>query len=201
MAADIQLTVTRREGLGKSKVTPLRNKGMVPGIYYDAEGANIPVQVEENPLAKAYRTVGKSHVLTLKIDGSDEVVEKQVFIWQLDRHPYKNRILHVDFFSPDMTKPVVVSVPLKIVGKAAGAAEGGRVQVLRDRVNIETLPTTVPDAIEVNVTPMKIGNSFLISQCQTPEGVKMVFKQDFALVTVLPPKGAKKGRGEEGEED
>lgn len=200
MAADIQLTAARREGLGKSGVTPLRNKGLVPGIYYDTTGANIPVQVEEMPLTKAYKAVGKAHVLTLKIDTGSAVEEKKALIWQLDKHPFKNRILHVDFFGPDMDKPIVVSVPFKTTGKPKGAVEGGRLQVLRDKVDIECLPTLVPNEIVVDVTELTIGKSINISQVPSPEGVTLKFKQDQAAVTVLPPKGASKADHEDQEE-
>lgn len=188
MSNENQLSVERRERVGKGPVSRVRAEGFVPGIYYDAKGENVPVKVREIPLRKLYEKVGKAHVFTLKIEGGDKAMEKPVFIWQISRHPYKNQITHVDFYGVDLNKPIRVMVDVSVTGKAPGLVFGGVVQIFRDKIELECLPLEIPETVTIDVSNLNINDTVHISEVVLPAGVKAVHGEDnFAVVGVVPP--------------
>ncbi len=188
MSNENQLSVERRERVGKGPVSRVRAEGFVPGIYYDAKGENVPVKVREMPLRKLYEKVGKAQVFTLKIESEGKALEKPVFIWQIARHPYKNQITHVDFYGVDLNKPIRVMVGVNITGKSPGLIFGGVVQIFRDKIELECLPLEIPENVTIDVSNLNINDTIHISDVSLPAGVKALHGEDnFAVVGVVPP--------------
>ena len=87
----------------------------------------------------------------------------------------------------DLTKPLRVPVPFRFVGRAAGIADGGILSPLERQVEIECLPLEIPEAIEVDVTALKIHDVLHISTLQFPANIRPIFDTDYPVVTVMPP--------------
>jgi len=181
MAQQVVLQVETRSGKGKGPNRRLRTDEIVPGVFYNRTD-NIPVQVKELPLRKAYSQVGQSQILSVQV-GDGEA--KPSLIKAIQFHPYKNRILHVDFYGVDLTKTLRVSVPLTVTGKSKGEAEGGVLELIRDHIEVECLPGDIPSKLVVDVTPLSIGQSIQVSSVPMPAGVKAVFDDNFAVVSVM----------------
>ena len=196
MANDLVLSVERRAQIGKGKLRQVRNAGYIPGVYYDGKGLNIPVMVKEVPLEKAYSQVGGSRFFTLKIDG-DESVERPAFIWRLDHHPFKNKVVHVDFYGVDLDKPIRVHVDVVLTGKAKGVAiDGGLLQLFRDKIEVECLPRDIPENITLDVSDLGMNDTVHISSVALPQGVKAVHHDDdFAVVGVVPQEAGDEEEG------
>lgn len=182
-----ELTVVARTLTGKKGARAVRAEGLVPGIYYDAKGEKIPVTAKELPLQRLYNKVGSAHVFTLKIDTNGTVVEKPSFVWDVQHHPVKSRITHVDFYGVDLTKKVRVEVPVKLTGKAPGVVEGGQLEIFRDMIEVECLPLAVPEAVVVDVSSLAINDSVQVADLQLPAGVVAIHDDNYAVVGVVPP--------------
>jgi large subunit ribosomal protein L25 len=187
MANMLELSVSARKETGKPHLSGLRAEGFVPGIFYNAKGENIAVKVKELPLEKLYRKIGNAHVFQLKIESDGAVEEKPSFIWELKHHPVKKRIMHVDFYGVDLSKKIKVEIPVKVEGKAPGVVEGGVLELFREMVEIECLPLSIPESISADVSGLGINQNVMISELKAPEGVSIVFDENFAVVGVLPP--------------
>lgn len=196
MAQQVNLKVEARSATGKGPNRRLRSEETVPGVFY-TKSENIPVQVKELLLRKAYSQVGLSQILGVEV-GSDAA--KPSLIKAIQFHPYKNRILHVDFYGVDLTKTLRVSVPVVVQGKSKGEAEGGVMEVFRDYVEVECLPRDIPSRLVVDVSPLAIGQSVHVSEVPLPAGVKAVFDDNYAVVGIMV-KAAETapGEGEEGD--
>jgi large subunit ribosomal protein L25 len=187
MKEKVSLAVSLRQGTGKGSNRRLRTGPLVPGVYYDAKGENIIVQTEDLPLARAYHKVGSSHILDLVIDMGDKTETKPALIRNIQRHPLKSKITHVDFYGVDLTKEIRVQVPVVITGKAKGLVMGGLVEVFRDSVEVSCLPLEIPDNISIDVTELGIGDNIAVDELVMPQGVRAVFEDHYAVVGVVAP--------------
>lgn len=175
------LAVPTRSGLGKGANRKLRAAGQVPGIYYDAKGANIPVMVDHMPLHKLYSQNGSAHVFDLKI----EAETKPSLIWKIERHPTKSTITHVDFYGVDLDKPIRVRIPVEVVGKSKGQVKGGKLEIYREVLEIECLPMAIPDKVVLSITELDVNQHIKVADVELPEGVKAVYDDNFAILAVL----------------
>ncbi len=194
MAKRMTLQVQKREERGKGPNRQLRQAGFVPGVFY-FQGENEPVKVPLLSLEKAVQAVGLSQLLDLQIETA---APKAVLIKEYVRHPYKNRIEHVDFCGVDMDKPVCVQVPVTTTGKAAGVEIGGTLVLFRDMLTVQCMPHNIPEEICINVTKLALGEKLSVEALELPEGVEVLYDDSFAVVGVSS-KGV--SAGEEGEED
>lgn len=203
MKEQLSLTVKTRSAFGKGANRKLRAKELVPGIYYDAKGANIPVMVNEMPLLKLIKAAGSSHVFDLNIEGESGQEKKPSLIWKLQRHPYKSRLTHVDFYGVDMDKLIKVHIPVEITGKAKGVVLGGRLEVFTTQVEIQCLPAAIPDKVVIDVANLDLNNIVHIADVAFPEGVKAVYENNYAVVGVVvlaeEDESASEGEGAEAE--
>lgn len=187
MKETLSLAVKTRPGLGKGANRKLRATDMVPGVYYDATGVNVPVMVEHLPLQKLYAKTASSHVFDLRIESESGQDTKPALIWQLQYHPTKSKITHVDFYGVDLTKEIAVHIPVEVVGKAVGIVKGGALEVYRETLEVTCLPLAIPDKVIIDITPLDINQHVKVADITLPEGVKAVYEDNFAILGVLLP--------------
>jgi len=96
-------------------------------------------------------------------------------------------VLHADFYEVDLTERIAVSIPLHFVGKAVGVVAGGILQPILRELEVECLPTEIPEFVEVDVTPLGIHEAIHVADLKLPEGVEVVGETTRTIVTVLPP--------------
>jgi large subunit ribosomal protein L25 len=178
------LQAASREGHGKGPARRLRAKGLIPAVVYRPQGEPAHVSVDPAAIQKAIATPKKFNtLLTLKLDGGD----KQVLFKDYQVDPVTRKLLHADFFEVSLDKPVKVAVPVAIVGKAEGVTAGGILQVSAHEIVVESLPDRIPVAIEVDVTPLKIGQSVHIADVKAPEGTKIKYQTNYTVAVVAVP--------------
>jgi large subunit ribosomal protein L25 len=182
MKQRIELTVEQRQP-GRATARGLRVAKMVPGVIYGAT-ENVSVSLHVNDILK-YNTRAYENAL-LNIKSTDSKLNgkvallKEVFINPLSRRPE-----HVDLFALDLTKNVRVSVEIRVEGKAIGLAEGGLLNIVTRQVEIECLPTGIPEAIVVDVTNLGVGDSLHVSDLTIPDGVKMISRPELTIAAVV----------------
>lgn len=195
MSEKITFSVSKREGLGKGANRQLRVAGKVPGIFYSTTGENIPVQMDEMPLVKLYEKAGLTNVIALDIDG--EV--KECLIWKLERHPFKNRLQHIDFYGVDAEKELRIKIPVRVTGTSKGVKLGGRLEEYRQVITVSAKPADIPNEVVVDVTDYDIHTSLKVSEIELPENVSAYYDDDFKVLAVVPGRGSAKAAAEDEE--
>ncbi len=186
------LSATRRADLGKGKNRRLRAKQIVPAIFYNSEGMNIPLQVEMPPLQKIYSAVGRTTVFNLEVDDNGQKTMYPAIFWQVQYHPVKGVFSHIDFYGVDLEKELKIRIPLEFIGTAKGTKVGGRLEVYREQIDVMGKPLNLPNKIVVDVTELGIGDTCHVSDLQPGDGVRVMAPATQAIVSVVV-KGAEEG--------
>ena len=181
--AQTNLNVSVRADLGKGGARAARRQGLVPAVVYGKGVEPCAINVEPKALQQAIATeAGWNTLITLSGEGPVDgrvVILKDLQVDAIRREPQ-----HADFQVIDLTKKVHVMVPVHPVGKAAGEKLGGNLQVIRHELEVACLPTAIPAAIEVDVTPLGIGDVLHLSDLQLPAGVEVAHEVNFTVITV-----------------
>lgn len=186
-----QLTVELRTATGKGICRRLRSQGRIPGVVYGKGIESVPVSLSPKELTAAITgESGRNTLITLQGGGSLNGVT--VIVADIVRNPLKGTPRHVDLHKISLTEKVRVEVPINLIGPAIGVKEGGLLDVLRHTLEIECLPTQIPDHIDVDITGLAIGHSIHVNELVVPTGVKVLADAKASLVTVL-------GKAREGE--
>jgi large subunit ribosomal protein L25 len=205
MTTNFTLAAKARTDAGKGASRRLRRlAGELPGIVYGGTKAPQNISVPHKELTKALEDEAfYSHIITLTIDGTAE----KVVLKDLQRHPAKAALLHVDFQRVDETHTITMRVPLHFLNqeKCVGVRlEGGAVSHSLSEIEVRCLPQNLPEFIEVDVADLHVGDMIHISQLTLPAGVESVELShgeghDHAVVSVHLPRGASTDAAEEGE--
>lgn len=182
----VELGCETRAVRPKGLINRIRHQGRVPGVIYGNLGATTPISVGGAELKTRVHTAARQRLMRLKSDTS-ELDGKHVIVKDLQRTPVSGDILHVDLYEVDLNKPLRVSIALRFTGRAAGLVDGGILQPLERNVEVECLPLEIPEAIEIDVTPLKIHDVMHVSALKFTGNVKPIFDSDYPVVTVLPP--------------
>lgn len=180
------LSVKKRTGFGKGANRRLRAEALVPGVYYTADGQNIPVQMPELPLVKMYEQVGRTNVFQLELeDENGAKTMHPVFVWDAQYSPVKSTFTHIDFLGVDLDKEIQVKVQVEYAGTPKGVKVGGKMETYRDEVVLAAKPADMPRKLVLDVTGMEIGQTIRVSTMPLPEGVRPVYKSDYTMVSVF----------------
>ncbi|BCS90013.1 50S ribosomal protein L25 [Pseudodesulfovibrio sediminis] len=190
MAELLKLNVEERTQLGKGPNRRLRATGMVPGIYYDAKGVNIPVKVEMVPLQKAYAQLGTAQVFDLVLDRGGKTETMPALLWRVRNEPVKGVPEHVDFFGVDLTQEIKVAVHFELIGESKGVKLGGQIELYRDSIEVICKPMDIPESITIDITELDIMDSIHIEAVTFPEGVSPLFDENYAVVAVNEMRGS-----------
>jgi large subunit ribosomal protein L25 len=183
---EITLSVESRGDRGKGAARRLRRSGKVPGVFYGPKSTPVPVAVDRKNFAAHVANLEGSHLI--RFESSAQDLQKRVaLVREVQHHPVDGGILHVDFYEVDLTQSLRVTVPLHFVGKAKGVAEGGILQPIVREMEVECLPTDIPQFIEIDVTPLDIHDVIHLADVPMPGNVTAVVETNEAVVTVLPP--------------
>ncbi len=183
---EITLTVEPRSDRGKGAARRLRRSGKVPGVFYGPKSDGMPIVIDHGDFAAHVATLEGSHLIRFQSASSD-LQRRVALVREIQHHPVTDGILHVDFYEVDLTQRLKVTVPLHFVGRARGVAEGGILQPIVREIEVECLPTDIPQFIEVDVTALDIHDAVHYADVTTPPNVTAVFDANEAVVTVLPP--------------
>ena len=177
------LKVEKRQDTGKAASIRIRRDGRIPATCYGLKGQALSLEVVSEELIKIVRgPLGWNSLIEL--DGAEG---KAVFVQEIQRHPVTRLVLHVDFLHVDITKPVRRQLTLDFQGKPEGFKFGGMLEVMRRNVLVECLPNQIPEKIVVDVSPLNVGQSVHVAELKLPEGVKVLFEQNFSICAVTIP--------------
>lgn len=186
----IDVKGTARNEFGKKGAKALRKQNLIPcnlyGVERDEKGL---------PVAKAFTATFEEvrklvyspdiFSVNLTIDG----ITVLAVMREIQFHPVKDNILHIDFYQVDPKKPIVMAVPVKLNGLAAGVKAGGKLEQILRRVKAKALYTAIPEKIEIDVTPLTIGKSFKVGDLQV-EGIQFTSPKEAVICTVMSTRSA-----------
>jgi large subunit ribosomal protein L25 len=184
--ATATLTATRRDDTGKGVARKLRADGQIPAVIYGHNREPQSLAISSRDLERLLDHISAaSTVIDLDLGGTTS----RTLIREIQRHPFKRQILHVDFQELVAGETVTVEVPLVIVGIAEGVRVGGGIldQVLRE-VEIECDPGSIPNHIDVDVTNLTIGHSIHVGDLTLPAGVTMLTDEEQTIAVCSAPR-------------
>ena len=176
------LNATPRPETGKGVARKARTAGRTPGVVYRAGGAATPVSFDVAALATIFRkTADPNTLVSVQVEGAEA---RPCLVREIQRDPVSRNVLHVDFYEVDVDYVVTVEVALTPTGRAAGTRAGGTMRQLVRSVSVQCAAGRIPRTIEVDVTPLEVGQFLKVSQIPQPEGVKILFSRDYNVVAV-----------------
>ena len=186
-SGDIQITAVARKP-GKSTSRQMRSSRMIPAVVYGPKVKNLCLAITELDATRYSGRSFENSIFTLKSEDKNlngmRVLKKDVSV-----HPVHRRPVHLDFYAPDMTQTVKVSVEVKYEGKPQGEKDGGIFQVLRRDVEVECLPSDIPESFTVNVEEMNLGDVIHVSALTMPSAdVKLLTSTEEALASIVAAK-------------
>jgi large subunit ribosomal protein L25 len=180
----VELSGKTRDDRGKGAARTLRAQGQLPGVVYGPGGENRMVTIEERSFNRLLRRAAEGTVIVdLKIEGAAPEGLK-VLVKEVQRDPITARPLHIDFLHIAMDQAVRLVVPVRLSGVPEGVKiEGGFLEHMLRDLEVECLPTAVPEVITLDVSPLKVGQSLHASDVSLP-GVQVVTPSDRVIATV-----------------
>ncbi len=153
----ITINGSQRESVGKKATKALRDAGKVPCVVYGGE-APIHFSADELSFSKLVYTPDV-HTVVIDVEGK----KVDAILQDIQFHPVTDRILHVDFYQISDEKEVMLEIPVRITGVAAGVRNGGTLRIVSRKLRIKAIPSNLPDIIEVDITEMKIGDKLYVT--------------------------------------
>ncbi len=179
--AETILAAEKREEKGKANVRRLRRTGKVPAIIYGEVEESLAVSIDAHTFEMMMK---ESHsIINLNLQGKDQ----QVIVREIQYHPVRGNVLHVDFMGVKKGQKITLAVDIHYVGKTVGEQEGGIFSTVKQEINISVLPKDVPDFIEVDISGLEIGGALRVKDVQL-ENVEFLDDLEDVICRVELPK-------------
>lgn len=181
----MQLAAKKREVFGK-KTKELRRNRQIPGVVFGQKSDSFSITLQTNDFIKVYDKVGETNLIELKIDGDT----RNVLVKSVQKHPVSSEILHVDLYEVNLKEKVTASIPVEIVGdediELVKAGEALPL-VLLNEIDVEALPTDLPDKFVVDISSLKdVDDAISISQLNYDRTkIEILDQEEDALVVKL----------------
>jgi large subunit ribosomal protein L25 len=182
--ATASLSASPRTGTGKGVARTLRQSGQIPAIIYGHARAAQPLALNAREFDRLLEHVTASTVIELDLGGKTS----KTLIREIQRHPYKREVLHVDFMELVAGEKVTVEIPIVYVGTPQGVRDGGILEQIKHELTVEADPTTLPEQIEVDVSALTIGHTLYVRDVRIPEGATVQDDPDSPVALVAAPK-------------
>jgi len=191
--ADATLVAERRTAAGKGPAGRVRREGLVPAVVYGLGDDNMSVAVSSRELVHILSGgSGMNTLITLQIDGADQLAIAR----QIQRHPVKGTVLHVDFVRVRADQTIQAEIPVHLVGEAEGAVRGGILEQLVHTLTVEAKPSDFPPSIEYDVSALQIGDTVHVSDLVAPAGVTVLQATEELVAQISAPRVAEVVEGE-----
>lgn len=189
-----QLSGSLRTNVGKKDAAAVRNAGLVPCVLYGS-GEQTHFAVKLNDLEKIIFSP-EVYQVALDVEGK----KATGIVRELQQHPVKGTIMHVDFLEVDNVKPVKVGLPVRLTGASRGVLAGGKLLQVFRNLTVSGLTKDLPDAITLDISKLRIGQSIRVKDIAI-EGVKLYDPANAVVVSVKMARGAVKGADADDEEE
>ena len=191
-----KLNLENRPITGKKTAKKLRNKGIIPGVLY-FKGEE-PIQIAVDELVMYHALHSGQRIYEIDVTGTTQYV----MVKEIQYHPVTDALIHIDFMRVRRSEKINISVPLILVGDALGVKEGGVLSQSLTQIEIECLPTDVPEQIELDVTHLEMNSSYSVADVKIKnEEITINSEQELNVVSIHPPVAEEEPMVEEELED
>ncbi|RCW93363.1 50S ribosomal protein L25/general stress protein Ctc [Winogradskyella arenosi] len=160
----ITINGSQRESVGKKATKALRNAGQVPCVIY---GGDKPLHFSAPELAFSKLVyTANAHTVVIALDNG---VEYNAIMQDIQFHPVTDKIIHIDFYQIFDDKEITMEIPVHTVGSSKGVMNGGNLRMPYRKLRVKAIPSKLPDFIEIDITPLKIGNKLYITELENED--------------------------------
>lgn len=185
-----ELQAKTRTPDGTRKARAVRRNEMFPAVVYGHGMKPLAIEVPDKAFLKAIHTKAGANVLiTLQVEGV-QLKESTCRIKAIQSNPITDKIDHIDFMVISLTEKISVKVPVVLshVEEAPGIKEGGSLDLVHREIEVECLPTQIPEKIEIDAKGMKINDSIHVRDLVLPEGIKCLLSPEDVVLAIHPPR-------------
>jgi large subunit ribosomal protein L25 len=178
----LQLKASTRELLGK-RARRLYGQGKLAAVVYGHNTKPTPLELDRLEFQKVFVKSGRTHLVDLIVDGKTD----KVLVREIQTHPRRLGPIHVDFYQVNLQEKIMVEVPVHLVGESA-AVKRGDADVLQPvhMLRVECLPSDIPEAFEVDLTPLEeIESEFRVADLNVPKGVTVLLDPEELVVKIV----------------
>ncbi len=181
---ELKLVAEKRDATGKGVARKLRAGGRVPGVLYGHGAEPITLSMDSRDLSHVLHTGAGANVLVdLIVDGSQHLAMPR----EIQRDLIHDRFIHIDFLAVSRDEKITVQVPVRVVGESPGVKAGGVVEHHLWDLQVECVPTDVPEAVEADISRLEIGMSLKVADLDPPPGCTILTEPDESVVAVVQP--------------
>lgn len=186
MANTHTLNAQHRTERGKGAARKLRSEGLIPAVVYGHGEETRALSVDAHELEVLFSKISvENTIINLKI--AEEKAEVPALVREVQNHPVRPLVLHVDFYQIHAGVAVEVDIPLRLIGSAVGVREGGILEHVVHELPIRCLPDRIPSVLELDVSGMEMGDSLHVSDIVLPEGVEALLDPERTVCAVVAP--------------
>ena len=187
---DIEVVAQLRTERGKNEARRLRQQDMVPAVFYGPGTQPRPLTVPLSRMEKLFREMGEEEkLLNLIIEDGTKRDAKHVMLREIQVHPARRQLLHVDFYEVAMDQAVEVHVLVELKGKPVGVEKGGSLNQLARFLTVRCLPGAIPEKVEADVSGLEIGQTLHVSDLVSLVAFELVDDGGLPVATIEAPEG------------
>lgn len=180
-----KITVQSREGIGSNRVNKLRAEKLIPGVIYKRGEETRSLEVDEKVFQHVFRRAGTTSVIELDLDGEAH----SVIVKDVQMHPVRNQVLHIDFQALDMTEKIKVLIPVHLLNREEIKLQPSVLTQLLNEVEVECLPGNIPNTADVDVSDMDFTTPLFVSDLDIAKdkNLEILEEEDTVVCTLSEP--------------
>ena len=183
MSKEYKLEVEKRTKANKKDLKELRKSGKIPGIYYSYDSKeSLPFFIEQSVINNAIKS--DANIFAINVGGRD----RTVLFKSVQYHPVTEQMTHIDLYGVNMDKPVVVKVPINLIGTPIGVKEeGGILNQVSQEIEVKCLPGDIPNVLDINIDELSIGDTIIAESVKLDDTLELISSTDMLIVSVTVP--------------
>ena len=183
MSKEYKLEVEKRTKANKKDLKELRKSGKIPGIYYSYDSKeSLPFFIEQSVINNALKS--DANIFAINVGGKD----RTVLFKSVQYHPVTEQMTHIDLYGVNMNKPVIVKVPINLIGTPIGVKEeGGILNQVSQEIEVKCLPGDIPNELDINIDELSIGDTIIAESVKLDDTLELISSVDMLIVSITVP--------------
>ena len=183
MSKEYKLEAEKRTKANKKDLKELRKSGKIPGIYYSYDSKeSLPFFIEQSVINNALKS--DANIFAINVGGKD----RTVLFKSVQYHPVTEQMTHIDLYGVNMNKPVIVKVPINLIGTPIGVKEeGGILNQVSQEIEVKCLPGDIPNELDINIDELSIGDTIIAESVKLDDTLELISSADMLIVSVTVP--------------
>ena len=183
-----ELNATVRKTTGNSPARELRRGGQIPAVLYGPQTESVLLTVNIKELEQIFKKGNIGSIILNLVIQNGQKVTKPAMIKEFQSHPVSGDFLHIDFYEIDMQRKINVMIPVVTKGICKGVELGGLLQIIRREIEVLCMPGDIPEAIEIDITDLDMGDSLHVDEIPLGDNVEIATDVNFTVLTIVSPK-------------